>query len=162
MPITQYFECARQAGLVRYSSSSGETDPCVRVDRDLYSLDFQKPVRNSTLKKVYFLFSLLFILILFSEFLCSNFSNHGLLYLELRFFMHFWFGVSLIKQGKLMFGGLVEFPSCHSSHSLVITTYQRCDFSGEAKVATFKFVHFFPRNYLCAMLSTVAHKCLLS
>ncbi|KAL9248177.1 hypothetical protein vseg_021530 [Gypsophila vaccaria] len=24
MPITQYFECARQAGLVRYSSSSGE------------------------------------------------------------------------------------------------------------------------------------------
>lgn len=24
LPITQYFECARQAGLIRYSSSSGE------------------------------------------------------------------------------------------------------------------------------------------
>ncbi|KAJ8430569.1 hypothetical protein Cgig2_019141 [Carnegiea gigantea] len=27
LPITQYFECARQAGLIRYSSSSGECDP---------------------------------------------------------------------------------------------------------------------------------------
>ncbi|XP_050221110.1 uncharacterized protein LOC126671387 [Mercurialis annua] len=26
MPITQYFECARQAGLIRYSNSSGECD----------------------------------------------------------------------------------------------------------------------------------------
>ncbi|KAM7269732.1 hypothetical protein ACFE04_025229 [Oxalis oulophora] len=26
LPITQYFECARQAGLIRYSSSSGESD----------------------------------------------------------------------------------------------------------------------------------------
>ncbi|XP_057439595.1 uncharacterized protein LOC130731346 isoform X2 [Lotus japonicus] len=58
MPITQYFESARQAGLVnRYSSSSGESDPCnnVRVDHDLYSVDFKKkPLRNmppSTLRK---------------------------------------------------------------------------------------------------------------
>ncbi|TKY61316.1 hypothetical protein E2542_SST11166 [Spatholobus suberectus] len=36
LPITQYFESARQAGLVRYSSSSGETDPYARPDRDLY------------------------------------------------------------------------------------------------------------------------------
>ncbi|KAK7397384.1 hypothetical protein VNO78_18554 [Psophocarpus tetragonolobus] len=46
LPITQYFESARQAGLVRYSSSSGETD--------LYTLHFKKPLRNmppSTLKK---------------------------------------------------------------------------------------------------------------
>lgn len=33
MPITQYFECARQAGVVRHSSSSGDSD------RDLYALD---------------------------------------------------------------------------------------------------------------------------
>ncbi|KAI4302012.1 hypothetical protein L6164_035235 [Bauhinia variegata] len=44
LPITQYFECARQAGLVRYSSSSGECDPYVGGDRDLYALDFKKPV----------------------------------------------------------------------------------------------------------------------
>lgn len=57
LPITQYFECARQAGLVRFSSSSGESDPCVRLDRDLYAVDFKKPVRNvahSTLRKVSF------------------------------------------------------------------------------------------------------------
>ncbi|KAH1259521.1 hypothetical protein GmHk_03G008960 [Glycine max] len=54
LPITQYFESARQAGLVRYSSSSGESDPYVRADRDLYAVDFKKPIRNippSTLKK---------------------------------------------------------------------------------------------------------------
>ncbi|KAK7337984.1 hypothetical protein VNO77_18578 [Canavalia gladiata] len=51
LPITQYFETARQAGLVRYSSSSGESD------RDLYALPFHKPqpTRNistsSALKK---------------------------------------------------------------------------------------------------------------
>ncbi|KAK7285849.1 hypothetical protein RJT34_20632 [Clitoria ternatea] len=44
LPITQYFESARQAGLVRYSSSSGESLP---ADRDLYAL----PLRNSNLKK---------------------------------------------------------------------------------------------------------------
>ncbi|CAK8544849.1 unnamed protein product [Lathyrus sativus] len=36
LPITQYFENARQAGLIRYSSSSGDTDP------DLYGVDFKK------------------------------------------------------------------------------------------------------------------------
>ncbi|KAJ1413820.1 hypothetical protein SESBI_19314 [Sesbania bispinosa] len=54
LPITQYFESARQAGLVRYSSSSGESDPYTRGDRDLYAVDFKKPVRNippSTLRK---------------------------------------------------------------------------------------------------------------
>lgn len=43
-PITQYFECARQAGLLRYSSSSGESDPYVRntttaAGGDLYAVD---------------------------------------------------------------------------------------------------------------------------
>ncbi|CAN0830926.1 hypothetical protein LINGRAPRIM_LOCUS3419 [Linum grandiflorum] len=31
LPITQYFECARQAGLIRYSNSSGECD-CPAAD----------------------------------------------------------------------------------------------------------------------------------
>ncbi|CAN1765822.1 hypothetical protein LINPERHAP1_LOCUS9750 [Linum perenne] len=31
LPITQYFDCARQAGLIRYSNSSGECD-CPAVD----------------------------------------------------------------------------------------------------------------------------------
>ncbi|KAL9320436.1 hypothetical protein ACSQ67_012275 [Phaseolus vulgaris] len=54
LPITQYFETARQAGLVRYSSSSGESDPYVRPHRDLYAVDLKKPLRNmppSTVKK---------------------------------------------------------------------------------------------------------------
>ncbi|XP_027352249.1 uncharacterized protein LOC113863057 [Abrus precatorius] len=53
LPITQYFETARQAGLLRYSSSSGESDPSyVRADRDLYAVDFKKPPPVcSTIKK---------------------------------------------------------------------------------------------------------------
>ncbi|GMN25909.1 hypothetical protein TIFTF001_001115 [Ficus carica] len=46
LPITQYFECARQAGLIRYSSSSGDSsDPYLRGD--LYAVDHhpQKPYR---------------------------------------------------------------------------------------------------------------------
>ncbi|KAK4850394.1 hypothetical protein QYF36_006392 [Acer negundo] len=51
MPITQYFECARQAGLIRFSSSSGDSDPyinggCVAAADDLYAVDLQKPSRN--------------------------------------------------------------------------------------------------------------------
>ncbi|KAL5069639.1 hypothetical protein RYX36_020526, partial [Vicia faba] len=38
-PITQYFENARQAGLIHYSSLSGETD--------LYAVDHKKPVRKA-------------------------------------------------------------------------------------------------------------------
>uniref|UniRef100_A0A7C9DBY5 RIN4 pathogenic type III effector avirulence factor Avr cleavage site domain-containing protein n=1 Tax=Opuntia streptacantha TaxID=393608 RepID=A0A7C9DBY5_OPUST len=39
LPITQYFECARQAGLIRYSSSSGECDPHSAADStDLYAV----------------------------------------------------------------------------------------------------------------------------
>ncbi|XP_022933161.1 uncharacterized protein LOC111784440 [Cucurbita pepo subsp. pepo] len=41
-PITQYFESARQAGLIRYSSSSGESGPCLPPS-DLYSADPKKP-----------------------------------------------------------------------------------------------------------------------
>lgn len=75
MPITQYFESARQAGLIRYSSSSGESDPYIRGDHDLYAVDFKKPVRNgthSTLRKVLFfyiifLFFSLFFLVLFPK-----------------------------------------------------------------------------------------------
>ncbi|XP_062144364.1 uncharacterized protein LOC133851800 isoform X2 [Alnus glutinosa] len=44
LPITQYFECARQAGLIRYSSSSGDSDPYVRGD--LYAIDLKKPPRT--------------------------------------------------------------------------------------------------------------------
>ncbi|KAE9616067.1 hypothetical protein Lal_00017251 [Lupinus albus] len=48
LPITQYFECARQAGLIRYSSSSGESDPYINVhtDRDLYAVDAKKQNRK--------------------------------------------------------------------------------------------------------------------
>ncbi|XP_038889486.1 uncharacterized protein LOC120079394 [Benincasa hispida] len=42
LPITQYFESARQAGLIRYSSSSGESGPCFPPS-DLYSADRKKP-----------------------------------------------------------------------------------------------------------------------
>ncbi|KAI5423931.1 hypothetical protein KIW84_030232 [Lathyrus oleraceus] len=49
LPITQYFENARQAGLIRYSSSSGETDPYVcGDDHDLYAVDLKKPARKVT------------------------------------------------------------------------------------------------------------------
>lgn len=63
LPITQYFECARQAGLIRYSSSSGDSsDPYLRGD--LYAVDHhpQKPYRavDNPLpaRKVNFLFYL--------------------------------------------------------------------------------------------------------
>ncbi|KAK3197928.1 hypothetical protein Dsin_021343 [Dipteronia sinensis] len=49
MPITQYFECARQAGLIRYSSSSGDSDPYINGGcgaDDLYAVDLKKPSRN--------------------------------------------------------------------------------------------------------------------
>ncbi|KAM3691320.1 hypothetical protein ACJW31_08G006600 [Castanea mollissima] len=47
LPITQYFECARQAGLIRYSSSSsGETDHRPYVRGDLYAVDFNKQSRS--------------------------------------------------------------------------------------------------------------------
>ncbi|KAL6132456.1 hypothetical protein ACLB2K_064699 [Fragaria x ananassa] len=43
LPITQYFECARQAGLIRFSSSSGESDvPAAYVHADLYAVDVKK------------------------------------------------------------------------------------------------------------------------
>ncbi|XWS57808.1 hypothetical protein CRYUN_Cryun09bG0205200 [Craigia yunnanensis] len=44
LPITQYFECARQAGLIRFSSSSGESNPY--VPGDLYTVDLRKHSRN--------------------------------------------------------------------------------------------------------------------
>ncbi|XP_044498599.1 uncharacterized protein LOC123220444 isoform X2 [Mangifera indica] len=49
LPITQYFESARQAGLLRYSSSSGESDLYVRRScggRDLPAGDSKKPSRS--------------------------------------------------------------------------------------------------------------------
>ncbi|KAK7258587.1 hypothetical protein RIF29_24168 [Crotalaria pallida] len=51
LPITQYFECARQAGLVRYSSSSGDSGPytnTMRVDHDhdLYAVQVKKPSKK--------------------------------------------------------------------------------------------------------------------
>ncbi|XP_050383106.1 uncharacterized protein LOC126799886 [Argentina anserina] len=43
LPITQYFECARQAGLIRFSSSSGESDaPAAYLHADLYAVDVMK------------------------------------------------------------------------------------------------------------------------
>ncbi|KAL5061229.1 hypothetical protein RYX36_032833 [Vicia faba] len=44
LPITQYFENARQAGLIRYSSSSGDSDHYVAGEQDLYAVDFREPV----------------------------------------------------------------------------------------------------------------------
>lgn len=38
LPITQYFECARQAGLIRHSSSSGECDPHSAATADSYAV----------------------------------------------------------------------------------------------------------------------------
>ncbi|KAM1052224.1 hypothetical protein ACFX2A_034450 [Malus domestica] len=50
LPITQYFECARQAGLIRFSSSSGESaDHPYNLRPDLYAVPvdhFKKPSRN--------------------------------------------------------------------------------------------------------------------
>ncbi|KAK6915290.1 hypothetical protein RJ641_020407 [Dillenia turbinata] len=43
LPITQYFESARQAGLLRFSNSSGEGDLYVPTDH-LHSFDFNKPL----------------------------------------------------------------------------------------------------------------------
>lgn len=60
MPITQYFESARQAGLLRYSSSSGESDLYIRRGcggGDLYAVNYQKPPRNVNVappRKVWF------------------------------------------------------------------------------------------------------------
>ncbi|KAB2629931.1 hypothetical protein D8674_007450 [Pyrus ussuriensis x Pyrus communis] len=47
LPITQYFECARQAGLIRFSSSSGESTDHMRPDLYAVPVDhFKKPSRN--------------------------------------------------------------------------------------------------------------------
>lgn len=46
LPITQYFECARQAGLIRYSSSSGECDPNSSADLYAVAADYHKPRSN--------------------------------------------------------------------------------------------------------------------
>lgn len=46
LPITQYFDCARQAGLIRYSSSSGDSDPHVGGGGDLYAIHLKKPHRT--------------------------------------------------------------------------------------------------------------------
>ncbi|GMG99888.1 hypothetical protein Nepgr_001728 [Nepenthes gracilis] len=45
LPITQYFESARQAGLLRYSSSSGECDPrsAPVAAPGFYALQLKKP-----------------------------------------------------------------------------------------------------------------------
>ncbi|KAI5648870.1 hypothetical protein M9H77_34875 [Catharanthus roseus] len=40
LPITQYFECARQAGLLRHTSSLCECPPCVSARA---AADFEKP-----------------------------------------------------------------------------------------------------------------------
>ncbi|KAL5061222.1 hypothetical protein RYX36_032826 [Vicia faba] len=48
LPITQYFENARQAGLIRYSSSSGESGPYLHGEQDLYAVDSKKPVEKTT------------------------------------------------------------------------------------------------------------------
>ncbi|ONI05082.1 hypothetical protein PRUPE_6G355600 [Prunus persica] len=49
LPITQYFECARQAGLIRFSSSSGESADAYVRSADLYAvnhLNKPKPSRK--------------------------------------------------------------------------------------------------------------------
>lgn len=54
MPITQYFECARQAGLIRHSCHSSLEENTT----DLYALHFHKPhfyaIPNAPQRKVSF------------------------------------------------------------------------------------------------------------
>ncbi|XP_022937721.1 uncharacterized protein LOC111444037 [Cucurbita moschata] len=50
LPINQYFETARQAGLIHYSSSSGETGPCL-PSSDLYSVDRKNPPPSAAARK---------------------------------------------------------------------------------------------------------------
>ncbi|CAL5194958.1 unnamed protein product [Lathyrus oleraceus] len=52
LPITQYFENARQAGLIRYSSSSGESDPYLHGDQDLYGVDYKKPAVGKQARRI--------------------------------------------------------------------------------------------------------------
>ncbi|CAI8615639.1 unnamed protein product [Vicia faba] len=49
LPITQYFENARQAGLIRHRSSSAETNPYLHGDNhDHYAVDLKKPAPKAT------------------------------------------------------------------------------------------------------------------
>lgn len=48
LPITQYFESARQAGLIRYSSSSGECDQYT-CHRNLYAIDGYPKLPRTTI-----------------------------------------------------------------------------------------------------------------
>ncbi|KAK8589662.1 hypothetical protein V6N13_088489 [Hibiscus sabdariffa] len=50
LPITQYFESARQAGLIRFSSSSGESNPYI-PPHDLYEVDSRKHSRDLAPRK---------------------------------------------------------------------------------------------------------------
>ncbi|KAJ6951677.1 hypothetical protein NC653_040968 [Populus alba x Populus x berolinensis] len=48
LPITQYFESARQAGLIRFSTTHNSSGECGHQDMrgDLYASDISKPSRN--------------------------------------------------------------------------------------------------------------------
>ncbi|KAJ6349406.1 hypothetical protein OIU77_006901 [Salix suchowensis] len=49
LPITQYFESARQAGLIRVSTTHNSSGECGHPDKrggDLYASEFSKPSRN--------------------------------------------------------------------------------------------------------------------
>ncbi|KAJ6858318.1 hypothetical protein NC652_040786 [Populus alba x Populus x berolinensis] len=48
LPITQYFESARQAGLIRFSTTHNSSGECGHQDMrgDLYASDINKPSRN--------------------------------------------------------------------------------------------------------------------
>lgn len=99
MPITQYFECARQAGLLRYSSSSGESDPYVRgtttaTAGDLYAVDghhhhhrhLYKPSRYHAAvavappRKVSFLLFFPYKIFLFNYFYYNVIGSHIILF----------------------------------------------------------------------------------
>lgn len=84
LPITQYFECARQAGLIRFSSSSGESADAYVRSADLYAvnhLNKPKPSRKvlplisiqlSFLLSAFFLFCLVFVPIAFACLVCCS------------------------------------------------------------------------------------------
>ncbi|KAK7269095.1 hypothetical protein RIF29_21811 [Crotalaria pallida] len=48
MPITQYFDCPRQAGLLRYSNSSSSAS--AETESDLYTPHSHKPTPHSAIK----------------------------------------------------------------------------------------------------------------
>lgn len=74
LPITQYFECARQAGLIRFSSSSGESADAYVRPADLYAVNHLNKPKPS--RKVLPLISIQLSFLLPAVFTLSCFHSH--------------------------------------------------------------------------------------